>query len=152
MPERLAYTVEGWGVGEVWIEDGRLLWHELPRPGSAEANGRHPLAERFVAFFAGARDAFLDVEVDLDGTTAFQAGVTRALRGVPYGATVSYAELAELAGYPRAQRAVGTFCARNRFGLVVPCHRVVGSDGIGSYGSLGVEYKRRLLELEHAAL
>jgi methylated-DNA-[protein]-cysteine S-methyltransferase len=74
------------------------------------------------------------------------------LRGVPYGEIVSYGELARLAGYPRAQRAAGTFCARNRFGLVVPCHRVVGADGLGSYGSLGLDYKRRLLALEGVAV
>jgi methylated-DNA-[protein]-cysteine S-methyltransferase len=78
--------------------------------------------------------------------------VTAALRAVPYGETVTYGELAALAGHVGAQRAVGTFCARNRFGVVVPCHRVVAADGIGPYGSLGSEYKRRLLELERAAL
>src|SRR5918999_521519 len=111
MPERLAYTAEGWGVGDVWVEDGRLLWHDLPRPRAERANGRHPLAERFAAFLAGARDDFSDVDVDLEGATDFQAAVAAALRAVPYGETVSYAEAAELAGYPRAQRAVGTFCA-----------------------------------------
>jgi methylated-DNA-[protein]-cysteine S-methyltransferase len=78
--------------------------------------------------------------------------VTEALRRVRAGTTVSYGELAALAGRPNAQRAVGTFCARNRFGIVVPCHRVVSAGGIGSYGSLGIEYKRRLLELEHVAV
>jgi len=74
------------------------------------------------------------------------------LRRVPRGEVVTYGELAALAGRPRAPRAAGTFCARNRFSLVVPCHRVVGADGIGFYGSLGVEYKRRLLELEGVAV
>ncbi len=49
-------------------------------------------------------------------------------------------------------RAAGTFCARNRFGIVVPCHRVVASDGLGSYGSLGPDYKQRLLALEGVTL
>jgi methylated-DNA-[protein]-cysteine S-methyltransferase len=65
---------------------------------------------------------------------------------------VTYGELAALAGYPRAQRAAGTFCAGNRFPLVVPCHRVVGASGLGSYGSLGLDYKRRLLALEGVEL
>jgi methylated-DNA-[protein]-cysteine S-methyltransferase len=73
-----------------------------------------------------------------------------ALRAVPYGETVTYGELAALAGHPGAQRAAGTVCARNRFFLFVPCHRVVGAESLGSYGSLGVGYKRRLLELEGA--
>jgi methylated-DNA-[protein]-cysteine S-methyltransferase len=152
VPRRLAYASAGWGVGEVWLEDERLLWHELPRPGPSDGGETHPLTERFVRFFAGERDDFLDVELELEDATPFQRAVTAALRHVPYGETVTYAELAALAGYPRAQRAVGTFCAHNRFGVVVPCHRVTAADGIGSYGSLGVEYKRRLLELEGAAL
>ena len=56
------------------------------------------------------------------------------------------------AGSPNAYRAAGTCCAGNRFPLVVPCHRVVGADGIGSYGSLGLDYKRRLLALEGVEL
>jgi methylated-DNA-[protein]-cysteine S-methyltransferase len=152
MPRRLAYASEGWGVGEVWLEGERLLWHELPRPGVAADRASHPLTQRFAKFFAGERDDFDDVELDLDDATPFQRSVTEALRRIPYGETVTYAELAALAGYPRAQRAVGTFCAHNRYGVVVPCHRVTAADGIGSYGSLGVEYKRRLLALEGAAV
>jgi methylated-DNA-[protein]-cysteine S-methyltransferase len=96
--------------------------------------------------------SFDDVTIDIDGWTAFQLDVLHALRGVPYGEIVSYGELARLAGYPRAQRAAGTFCARNRFPIVVPCHRVVAADGLGSYGSLGLTYKKRLLALERVAL
>jgi methylated-DNA-[protein]-cysteine S-methyltransferase len=65
---------------------------------------------------------------------------------------VTYGELAALAGYPNAQRAVGTYCAGNRYGVVVPCHRVVSATGLGSYGSLGVAYKERLLALEGVRL
>jgi len=97
-------------------------------------------------------DDFLDVDLELDGATDFELELTAALRRVGRGETVTYGELAALAGRPNAQRAAGTFCARNRFSLVVPCHRVVAADGIGSYGSLGVEYKRRLLELEGVAV
>ena len=63
---------------------------------------------------------------------------------------MTYGELAALGGRPNAPRAAGTFCAHNRFGLVVPCHRVVAAGGLGAYGSLGQEYKRRLLALEGA--
>ena len=65
---------------------------------------------------------------------------------------VAYGELASLAGYPGAGRAVGTFCARNRFMLLVPCHRVVGATGLGGYGSAGPGVKRRLLALEGVRL
>jgi methylated-DNA-[protein]-cysteine S-methyltransferase len=110
------------------------------------------LVHSFAAYFRGEPVSFDDVELDPDGWTPFQQDVAAALRHVQYGEVVSYSDLARLAGYPRAQRAAGTFCARNRFPLVLPCHRVVGADGIGSYGSLGIGYKRRLLALEHVVL
>ena len=88
----------------------------------------------------------------MDAYTPFQLELASALRSIPYGEVISYRELAAAAGRPNAQRAAGTFCAHNRYPLVVPCHRVVAADGIGAYGSLGVEYKRRLLELEGVAL
>ena len=147
------YDAEGWGVGEL-VLDGRTLVHsEAPRPASNTVSlAPDRLADRFRAYFAGARDDFLDVELDVDGFTPFQRAVCEALRRVPYGETVTYGELAALAGHPNAQRAAGTFCAHNRFAIAVPCHRVVAADGLGSYGSLGVGYKRRLLELERAAV
>lgn len=143
----MRYEVDGWGVGEMWLEGERLLHHELPRPGTARG-AEHPLAARLARYFVSGEGDFRDVELDLDGASDFEHDVTDALRRVPAGETVTYGELAALAGHPNAQRAVGTFCARNRFGIVVPCHRVVGADGLGSYGSLGIGYKRRLLELE----
>ena len=144
------YEVEGWGVGELWIDDGRVVNHELPQAGELDRGRAHPVVERLRAYFAGERVSFDDVDLDLSWATPFQAGVADALQAIPYGETVTYGELAALAGYPNAQRAAGTFCARNRFPLFVPCHRVVAADGLGSYGSLGLEYKRRLLDLEHA--
>ena len=148
----MRYEVDGWGVGEMWLDGERLLLHELPRPGTSGDGPGHPLATRVAGYFGGGPDDFLDVELDLDGATSFERALTAALRHVPAGETVTYGELAALAGRPNAQRAAGTFCARNRFALVVPCHRVVAADSIGSYGSLGIEYKRRLLELEGASV
>ena len=145
----VAYDVPGWGVGELYLDGERLLYHELPRVGSApEEPADHPLAARIREYFRGEEVGFDDVELDLDWMTPFQLAVAEALRAVPRGETVTYGELAALAGRPNAQRAAGTYCAGNRFPLVVPCHRVVGADGIGSYGSLGLDYKRRLLALE----
>jgi methylated-DNA-[protein]-cysteine S-methyltransferase len=144
------YEVDDWGVGELLLAGHVVLWHELPRTGPEQPHGAHPLADRFRAYFSGARDAFTDVELDLDWCTPFQRAATDALRSVSYGETVTYGELAAAAGAPGAARAAGTFCAQNRFGIVVPCHRVVAADGIGGYGSLGAGYKRRLLELERA--
>ena len=146
----MQYEVEGWGVGELWLDDGRVVNHELPRAGEPVLPARHPVVERVRAYFAGEPVSFDDVDLDFSWATPFQTGVADALRAIPYGETVTYGELAALAGHPNAQRAAGTFCARNRFPLFVPCHRVVAADGLGSYGSLGLEYKRRLLELERA--
>ena len=176
----VTYAADGWGVGATWFDErGRLLQHELPRlqehphpgwgsdpppalrstlarNGTRDSNEIAPEVRRFVhrfaAYFDGSRDDFADVELDLEWCTPFQRTVAETLRAVPRGEVVTYGELAALAGYPNAHRAVGTFCAHNRFGLVVPCHRVVSATGIGSYGSAGVAYKRRLLALEHVAL
>jgi methylated-DNA-[protein]-cysteine S-methyltransferase len=148
------YAVEGWGVGELWLEGRRLLHHELPRPARgldetpAVSDEARELVDRLRSFLAGEPIAFADVVLDLDGATPFQRAAVEVLRAVPRGEVVTYGELAALAGRPGAARAAGTVCARNRFALVVPCHRVVGAAGIGGYGSLGVEVKRRLLALE----
>jgi methylated-DNA-[protein]-cysteine S-methyltransferase len=149
----LAYEAPGWGVGELYLSGGTLLYHELPRAGDVPGDeSAHELADRIRAYFRGEPVSFDDVELDLEWTTSFQAAVAQVLRNVPRGDVVTYGELAALAGYPNAQRAAGTFCAGNRFPLVVPCHRVVGASGLGSYGSLGLDYKRRLLALEGVEL
>jgi methylated-DNA-[protein]-cysteine S-methyltransferase len=106
------------------------------------------LVHRFRGYFEGEAADFADVEIDDEGWTPFQRDVVAAMRRVPYGEVVSYSDLARLAGHPRAQRAAGTVCAGNRFPLVVPCHRIVSADGLGSYPGLGLDYKRRLLGLE----
>jgi methylated-DNA-[protein]-cysteine S-methyltransferase len=151
--ETIRYEVPGWGVGELALADGRVAHHELPGPHGGQVTQCYlELVERIRAYFAGSRDDFADVELLEPGWTPFQRELAAALRGVPAGEVVTYGELAALAGRPRAARAAGSFCAGNLFGLFVPCHRVVAATGIGSYGSLGVEYKRRLLELEGVSL
>jgi methylated-DNA-[protein]-cysteine S-methyltransferase len=153
--EHVTYAVEGWGVGEVVLADGLLAWHEHPRPAASKEVGagwHHDLLDRFGAYFAGERDSFADVKLELDWCTPFQLRALEAMRSIPYGETATYGEVAALAGYPNAGRAVGSVCAANRFALVVPCHRVLAADGLGAYGSLGVGYKQRLLELEGVVL
>jgi methylated-DNA-[protein]-cysteine S-methyltransferase len=154
MVEQVAYKADGWGVGELVFSGSVLVWHELPRPREAEVDTaeEHELADRLRSFLAGARETFADVELDLDWCTPFQRTVLDTMRSIPYGETATYGEVAALAGHPNAQRAVGSVCAANRFALVVPCHRVVAADGLGSYGPLGPGYKRRLLALEGVLL
>jgi len=108
--------------------------------------------ELATGFFAGEPVSFVEVEIDLVDATPFQLAVAETMRAIPRGEALSYGEVAALAGYPRAGRAVGTFCAHNRFMLVVPCHRVVGAAGLGGYGSAGLGVKRRLLALEGVRL
>ena len=152
MPRHVTYAVDGWGNGELVFADGRVAWHEAPRPPGHAQDTDEPLAGRIRAYLSGARDGFEDVELELDWCTSFQRAALEALRSIPYGEVATYGEVAALAGRPNAQRAVGSVCASNRFALFVPCHRVVAADGLGSYGSLGLGYKRRLLELEGVVL
>jgi len=80
--------------------------------------------------------------------TAFQLDVLRALQEVPYGETISYGELAQRIGRPKASRAVGAANARNPLPIVIPCHRVIGSDGsLVGFGG-GLDIKQKLLDLE----
>jgi methylated-DNA-[protein]-cysteine S-methyltransferase len=96
-------------------------------------------------YFAGVRREF-DLPVALHGTE-FQIAVWNAIRRIPYGEVRSYGEVAWMAGYPRAARAVGTACRKNALLLIVPCHRVVASDGLGGYGGRP-DIKRAILRLE----
>jgi methylated-DNA-[protein]-cysteine S-methyltransferase len=104
-------------------------------------------AEQLDEYFAGDRQEF-DIELDTGSGTEFQRTVWAALREIPYGERVSYAELAGRIGRPTAFRAVGLANGRNPISIIVPCHRVVGSAGsLTGYGG-GVERKQQLLELE----
>ncbi len=100
------------------------------------------------AYFSGECVPLEDVPLDLEYETPFLSSCAAALRTVPRGQVVTYGELAALAGAPGAARAVGSFCARSRLSIFVPCHRVVSAGGLGPYGSYGTAYKRRLLALE----
>lgn len=144
----VSYVVPDWGIGELWYDGDVLVNHELPRPGHAPApSAAPPLVDRLLAHFRG-EPVVYDEPIDLSWATSFQRAVAGALREVAWGEMVTYGELAALAGHPNAARAAGTFCAGNRFPLMVPCHRVVSAGGLGAYGSLGREYKGRLLALE----
>jgi methylated-DNA-[protein]-cysteine S-methyltransferase len=130
----------------------RVFYSELPRPKRPGPGTvpRHVLSRRLAAFFAGAPDDFADVPLRTDD--GFYGDCARALRGVKRGEVVTYGELAALAGYPGAARAAGTFCARCELAPFLPVHRVVAANGIGSWGSSGVAYKRRMLGLDGVAL
>ena len=106
----------------------------------------YPIVDQLNAYFAGALRQF-DLPLSPEGTT-FQLEVWAALEEIPYGETVSYLELARRVGNPDAVRAVGLANGKNPLPIVVPCHRVIGSDGsMTGYGG-GVPTKEFLLSLE----
>jgi len=108
----------------------------------------HRLQQQLDEYFAGTRRAF-DLPLVPRGT-AFQCEVWRTLASIPYGETVSYAQLATQLGKPSASRAVGAANGRNPLPIVLPCHRVIGADGsLTGFGG-GLPTKRFLLQLEGA--
>lgn len=156
-----------WGDGCVTIVRGRLAEVELPplrrregggalgdgRPGTADEADRAALdrwVDQLEAYFRGERLAWKSGEVPVDELAAspFDRAVYKTLLTVPPAVTVSYGVLAEMAGFPRAARAVGNAMACNPIPIVVPCHRVIRADGrLGNYGS-DPSWKERLLEHE----
>ena len=205
---RHLYDAPGFGVGEVWTQDGMIVRHELacealrleqerqpPRPagqgsGAGQESGAGPtesaagpapteattaspdggarlpartlppgsspvrddcvpgLCRRIVAHLGGVVTSYDEIPIDMTWATPLQRDLTAVARAIPWGEVVSYGELAALAGRPGAARAAGSFCAENRFSLIVPCHRVVAANGIGGYGAAGLDLKHRLLALE----
>jgi O-6-methylguanine DNA methyltransferase len=127
-------------------------WGDRERAGcAADRDEVSPWGELLARYFAGERVAFpLDLErfFGAHGFTVFAREVLRALARVPYGRAVSYGDLAAAAGHPNAYRAAGTVMAKNPLPVILPCHRVVHSDGsLGRYGD-DPSWKPRLLALE----
>ncbi|MEV8614112.1 methylated-DNA--[protein]-cysteine S-methyltransferase [Amycolatopsis sp. NPDC051373] len=141
---RVAFSVED--HGSVLAELAAAI---SPRVLSAPAR-LDAVSREFDEYFSGRRHAF-DVAVDLRLAKGFRREVLRRLGEIPYGSTRSYSEVAAAAGSPHAVRAVGTACARNPVPLVVPCHRVVRSDGSSGRYRGGEEAKLALLALETTA-
>ncbi len=155
MTGQAVYTTWRSPIGELRLaaSDGVLNEIRLPgrRPDGAGPSDPGPFADAIAQlreYFAGARTTF-SIPFEPNGS-AFERTVWKALLEVPYGRTVSYGELAERIGLPGRARAVGWANGRNPIPIVIPCHRVIGSDGsLVGYGG-GLELKRTLLELEHA--
>ncbi len=146
-----------YGRGMLEWRRGVLSAHYLPgtkraqavSPGSVVAASRSPAARLLERYFAGERVTFpADMPIDRAWWSPFAAAVAAALAAVPYGTTITYAELAAAAGHPGAQRAAGSFLARNPLPVILPCHRVVRADGAAGSYSWGERWKLRLLELE----
>lgn len=129
---------------------------ELPRPATVATHdtgthdtGEHlgTITQQLDEYFSGQRTTF-DMNIDLSETTDLRRAVLEHLVTIPYGETRTYTQVAEAVGRPRAVRAVGSACATNPVPIVIPCHRVLRSDGsLGGYAG-GLDMKRTLLELE----
>jgi AraC family transcriptional regulator of adaptative response/methylated-DNA-[protein]-cysteine methyltransferase len=166
MKEEIRYTTADSSLGLVLIarsEQGlcTISIGSAPAPLIAHLKSRFPratiredgkqlgkLAARVVASIEDPTVG-LDAPLDIRGTD-FQKRVWQALRNIPAGRTVTYADLARTLKVPHAVRAVGGACAANALAVVIPCHRVVRSDGGLSGYRWGVERKQRLLEIEGA--
>ncbi len=160
----LRYIVFNCALGWVSILASRrgLMSTTLPQPSYREAERQlgisvreaiwspdqfADLVERFKAYFNDDRITFPD-ELDLTAATAFQCRVWQIARLIPYGETRSYRWVAEQIGKPAATRAVGQALAKNPLPIIIPCYRVVSSDGkLGGFSG-GMEMKRFLLWLE----
>ena len=137
---RVSVVTDGYTVRAVYLPSENL---------PAMEEGTDPVMEQaekeIGEYLAGKRKVF-DVPLSIEGTD-FAVDILTAMTGIPYGSTVTYGELAERAGHPGAYRAAGTVCRNNRIPIIIPCHRVVASDGLGQYAG-GTALKQRLLTIE----
>ncbi|MCA9154869.1 MAG: MGMT family protein [Pirellulaceae bacterium] len=128
--------------------------HDALELTETEAYGRSrfatDLTERLQRYADGQREDFFMVKVNTDHLSPFQLQVIERCRQIPRGRTLTYRELATRSGSPNAARAVGNVMRTNRYPLIIPCHRVVASNGnLGGYSApTGLELKKRLLDLE----
>jgi len=133
------------GLNTVWFLRGRK--DEVPREDWKEDSAFFiEVTRQLQEYFAGTLHEF-EIPLFMDGTD-FQKRVWKNLQKIPYGETISYGELAKQIGDPKAVRAVGAANAQNPLPILVPCHRVIGSNGsLTGFGG-GLENKRKLLDLE----
>lgn len=142
-----SYCLSSIGIWEIITSDECLIkinlvdkvGDEQLDPLTIEAN------KQLAAYFDGKLKRF-DLPISLDGS-GFCLRVWESMQKIPYGKTVTYGELAAMAGSPKAYRSAGSCAGKNPIPIVIPCHRVLASNGIGGFG-LGLNVKRYLLALE----
>ena len=140
------------GLVEIEVDEGFLVGVNFVDESDASRDDPSGIADALRRYFDGDLAAIADLPVRFDRGTAFQQEVWAALRTIPLGETISYAELAEMVGRPTGYRAVGSANGQNPVGIVVPCHRVIASDGtLGGYAG-GLDRKRWLLAHEGVVL
>ncbi len=136
------------GGVEVWTEGGRLKALNLTRAKPTAPRAGGPIMRELERYFAGEAVRFENLPLDLEGTTEFERRVYRATRSIPFGKVATYGQIAKDIGQPKATRAVGQALGRNPIAIVIPCHRVVASDGgLGGFTG-GLHWKKKLLRHE----
>ena len=112
--------------------------------------GWENLIQKVKEYYAGKKVDFADYQLNLDSYTNFQKKILQTVRKIPYGEIRSYKEAADAAGYPRAHRAVGNTMRNNPLPLIIPCHRVIKSDGnLGGFsGKESLPLKKKMIDLE----
>ena len=146
--QALYFNNPGTESGPVWPVDQHQTDPELA---ARLRQWRQETAAALKAYFAGQPESFEHLTLDLQGTP-FQIRVWQALRQVPFGGVISYQVLADSLNMPRSARAVGGALRANPMPIIIPCHRVVATNGsLGGY-SAGIQYKRLLLSHEQVAL
>jgi methylated-DNA-[protein]-cysteine S-methyltransferase len=143
--------ISDWGSFLIQTKDRHIIGlHYSPRARASQAGAITPLnqqARKELHHYFNNRIHYFSLPFKLEGTP-FQRQVWHALRRIPYGQTCSYADIARQIHRPKAYRAVAQACKKNPLMLLVPCHRVIASDGkIGGFNA-GIDLKRRLLALE----
>ncbi len=152
----------GWGdhgISRAWLAEGtadrcrqRIL---RKHPGAAEREPPHDVQramDRIARLMEGAKDDLTDIPLDWSGVPAFDRSVLEICRAIPPGETLSYGDIARRLGDLALARGVGQALGRNPFPIIVPCHRVLGSDGkVGGFSANGgVETKLKMLTIERA--
>ncbi len=158
-PVRYCHVNTPLGALLIAADSGAILEVHLPPKGKRRrrispdwTEDMNPLLlkakQQFKEYFAGKRKVF-DLPLSLRGSSGSVA-VWGGLASIPYGETLSYGELAQRIGRPRASRAVGSACGRNPLPILLPCHRVIGSSGsLTGFGG-GIQAKQHLLKLEES--
>jgi methylated-DNA-[protein]-cysteine S-methyltransferase len=139
----MSLDVSGYGVRRLYFTEQR------PEDAASELTGLAlQVQQQLIAYFEGTRFEF-DLPLDFDTGSEFQQRCWQVIAAIPYGACVSYGEVAWAAGRPGAARAAGTACANTPIDLLVPCHRVIAADGrLGGYGAR----ERKIWLLKHEGM
>lgn len=148
------HCLEKASVGVVQSPIGAFSWWELKgkviktsfKDASEKGNASEYIRRQIEEYFSGKRRMF-EIELHYISGTPLEQKVWGALMEVPYGTTVTYSQIAQRIGIPRAARFVGNACAKNMIPLIIPCHRVVSTSGIGGFSG-DIKWKLFLLRLE----